>query len=527
MSEMDKSEVTDIKRTMVHGFKKHIISDFLKDRHPYLHSPFNQRYDQKVVFHAVFDRSISKLVDIVHMDDLPAQSYKEAFMLLNEMASHQENKLIMIDSEMVPMCLSYMQHEDPEVRRDSTNLLGSLLSVRKGREYLDRCQIDPIFSPILLRDELMCREVFGWMLCRLCSGRDGVQTLIDKEQVKHIIASFKKNSEVYEKEEAMFLIYLLECMSSILQTDDGIEQIVGNVMKRFKEILSADDQPFGEYDTRIKFLCLHCTSLIAMNEIGKEESIDMKMIQRSNKYLLHPDPEVANAATKVIMFSSVHLDGKTEATPKDNDDVVINLISLLKHENKDIVRNAEIAIMNIADLPRGFMIICRYLCSHLEHLDRIFGPMAIIPLYSLLFKVDRPPFLTVENQDNYIKYALAIAYFVNAQTHKKEALNYAIEKTCKLVDRLIPVLLVKTKPETQDSIAKAIEKVCDEDEVNLMSFQNFIAKHGEVHNPLYDTTLLNEISNFRELFELFQARDEVLKEKGISEDSRSPTKKLN
>lgn len=513
MSEMDNDEATDSRRTMIHGFKKHIISDFLQDRHPYLYSPFNQRYDPKEVFHAVFDRSIPKLVEIVQMADLPAQSYKEAFMLLNEMASHQENKLTMIDAGLVAVCLSYMQHEDFEVRRDSTNLLGSLLSVRKGRERLDRCQIDPIFGPILLQDRLACREVFGWMLCRLCSGRDGVKSLIAKNQVKHVIDSFKKNSDDYEVEEAMFLIYLLECMSCILQTDEGIEQIVStSVMKRFKEILSTEDQPFGEYDTRIKFLCLHCTSLIAMNDEGKEESIDLKMIQRSNKYLLHADPEVANAATKVIMFSSVHLEGKQEATPKENDEVVVNLISLLKHENKDIVRNAEIAIMNIADLPRGFMIICRYLCSHLDHLDRIFGPMAIIPLYSLLFKVDRPPFLTAENQEGYLKYALAIAYFVNAQTHKKEALNYAIEKTCKLVDRLLPLLLVKSQPEVQRSIASAVEKICEEDEVNLMSFQNFVAKHGEVFNELHGTTLLSEMAAFRELVELYQAREEAAKE---------------
>lgn len=63
-------------KTKVHGFEKHIVSNFLKDRHPYLERPFKDRYDPTKVFHAVFDRSIPKLVEILEYDNLDALEYR-------------------------------------------------------------------------------------------------------------------------------------------------------------------------------------------------------------------------------------------------------------------------------------------------------------------------------------------------------------------------------------------------------------------------------------------------------------------
>lgn len=502
--------------TKVHGFRKHIVSNFLKDRHPYLESTSKQRYDPTEVFHAVFDRSIPKLIEILDNDQLPALNYREAFMLLNEMASHQENKLVMIDSGLVHICLDFLRHSEAEVRRESANLLGSLLSVRKGRESILETNQFPVISSLIIEDDLKCREVYGWMLCRMCSGRDGVEILIKLEIVKDIIRSFLKHSETKKKSEVMFLVYLLECSALILQTDEGIKYFVSSpTMKRFHELLASPDQTFDTYETKIRYLCLHCTSLISMNDDGKEVSISDNMIHVANKYLKHEDHDLVNAAVKVIMFSSIHLFGKRAATSSQNDEIIQNLISLLEHQSKDIVRNAEISIVNISDLPKGFQKICMYFAAHLAHLDKIFGPTAIVPLYSLLFRIDVPPFVTPENKDSALKYATAISYFVTSTKHKDEALNYAIEKTCKMVDRLTPLLLMHDSPENQVQIAKAITIICSDDEVNRLGFQNFVAKHGSLHNQTCNTKLIDEIAKYPELMEIFQMR-QTEKSQGVA-----------
>jgi len=64
-------------------YKIHVVSEHLKDRHPYLEAPFNDRYDEVEVSHAVFDRTIPKLIEILLMKNIPDQNHKQALMTLN------------------------------------------------------------------------------------------------------------------------------------------------------------------------------------------------------------------------------------------------------------------------------------------------------------------------------------------------------------------------------------------------------------------------------------------------------------
>ena len=67
-------------------------------------------------------------------------------------------------------------------------------------------EIDAIYGTLM--DEKDVREVAGWMLCRLASGRDGVDLIIKHELIQYIIKAFKKYSDGFKTEEAQFLIYL-------------------------------------------------------------------------------------------------------------------------------------------------------------------------------------------------------------------------------------------------------------------------------------------------------------------------------
>lgn len=78
------------------SYQLHVVSEHLKDRHPYIEAPFNDRYDPSDVFHAVFDRSIPKLIEILLMPDIEQYKYRDALITLNEMVSHQEMKDEMI-----------------------------------------------------------------------------------------------------------------------------------------------------------------------------------------------------------------------------------------------------------------------------------------------------------------------------------------------------------------------------------------------------------------------------------------------
>ena len=47
------------------SYELHIDSNVLKERHPYLELPFEERYDCSRVYLAVFDKAIQKLVSIL------------------------------------------------------------------------------------------------------------------------------------------------------------------------------------------------------------------------------------------------------------------------------------------------------------------------------------------------------------------------------------------------------------------------------------------------------------------------------
>jgi hypothetical protein len=70
------------------SYKLHVVSGHLKDRHPFLEAPFNARYNKAEVHYAVFDRSIPKLIEILLMDGIESQKYRDALITLNELANH-------------------------------------------------------------------------------------------------------------------------------------------------------------------------------------------------------------------------------------------------------------------------------------------------------------------------------------------------------------------------------------------------------------------------------------------------------
>jgi hypothetical protein len=68
----------------------------------------------------------------------------------------------------------------------------------------------------------------------------------------------------------------------------------------------------------------------------------------------------------------------------------------------------------------------------------------------LLFKVNNPPFQENEKSEDFKRYARCIAHFVNSDRHQSEALQYSIEKTCRIVERMFPILLENTDAVSQE-----------------------------------------------------------------------------
>ena len=75
------------------GYK---VSEFLKDRHPYVPPKPTPLIDPEQVAVAYNERSIPKLADLLKYESLSLEKRRDALHTLNELASHQETKEIMI-----------------------------------------------------------------------------------------------------------------------------------------------------------------------------------------------------------------------------------------------------------------------------------------------------------------------------------------------------------------------------------------------------------------------------------------------
>lgn len=127
-----------------------------------------------------------------------------------------------------------------------------------------------------------------------------------------------------------------------------------------------------------------------------------------------------------------------------------------------------------------------------------------------MFKADRPPFTLQPKGEEYLRFGKAIAHFINNMNHQLEALQYAIEKTCRIVERLLPLLIDSSDTLRQEMIARCVETICKEDEVNRYALIQVMKKVGQVKVEGIDTTIEAEFNKYNGLVEILKkAQDEI------------------
>ncbi|EGR27544.1 hypothetical protein IMG5_194070 [Ichthyophthirius multifiliis] len=430
------------------SFKLHIVSEHLKDRYPYLEAEFNDRYDKTEVYHAAFDRSIPKLIEILLMPDIEAFKYRDALITLNEMVSHQENKDIMISSGLVAIASAFLHHKLVEIRREAVLLIGSLVTIMRGRQHVLDTTYEG-FQKMLFDQNLQAREACAWALCRFITGRDGVDQLCKAKIIEHMVNSFLQYTENPNIKEAKFIVCILEAFLNILQYDNGIIFFIRTgIVARLNQILKNENNIYydKQWSLRINYLCLDCLAKIVVNMEGKQEGIDLYIINTASNFLDSHIQEERKYSSILIMNCSIHLDGKKQCTYVKNDEIIKKLISLLDSKDENLRIDVKQALKNISELPDGFLVITSILAHNLNYLKEVFSVQngdkrvfefsVITALSQLLPKtseLENPPNLPQDKITEYEKYCIAICSFI---LNYDEVINDAIEEIVKLVEKL-------------------------------------------------------------------------------------------
>jgi len=98
----------------------------------------------------------------------------------------------------------------------------------------------------------------------------------------------------------------------------------------------------------------------------------------------------------VLMSCTIHLDGKKQAVEVEKDTheprILQKIIERL-HDMKepDMRKNLKVTLINIAELPEGFLKITHELSDKMDLLDEVFGPRSVKALHNLLPKLSEYP----------------------------------------------------------------------------------------------------------------------------------------
>lgn len=68
-------------------YEPHIVSDHLKDRHPYIQEDWNSEIDPIQITHSVTDRALTKYAEVLSNRDLSSDRKRDALIKLNQVGA--------------------------------------------------------------------------------------------------------------------------------------------------------------------------------------------------------------------------------------------------------------------------------------------------------------------------------------------------------------------------------------------------------------------------------------------------------
>ncbi|CAL1150794.1 unnamed protein product [Cladocopium goreaui] len=255
------------------AYNRHIISEHLKDRHPYLE---DIRGHLKVdeVSTAQGERLFPRLVELLSMPSIAAEKLVEALHTICDLCSHQESKTVAISSDVIAAATHLLMHDSVPVRRAAARVISSMALLIGGRSLLpigsgplgERLVEQsgpalPRLAKLLLScdDELVKLHV-AEAFQAITIFRDGCQQVVDQGSVLGITQYMCGTLPDLPSTRPLAL-----CLLRLLQTMAAVTMYAKDGMR---DIFSTG---FGLIGKVVKFLGCNCVSKLppAMHPVQK------------------------------------------------------------------------------------------------------------------------------------------------------------------------------------------------------------------------------------------------------------------
>jgi len=390
------------------GYKRHITSEFLKDRYPYLEDITGHLKPDDVSM-AFGERMFPRLVEQLTTPGMAPENLCEALRTICDLCANQENKCQAIASDVVAAATNLLNHEHIPVRRDAARVIGSLALLIGGRSLM------PIGNTLMAK-KLTSAMGSGATLPRLAKlliacpdeavrmnvaramqsvtiFRDGCQQVVDQGTVKSIAQYLKGTLPDIPTTEplSLCLLYLLQTLGAVTMYANGgmrdlfkvdfIKVLLGFLQRASKEGRLPSMAPADSVETLRQALRVlwHCGN----DPQGRKETLQSEGVRIITLYLGASDPKVREAAVCALNVASLETQGKRDIFEHSQE----GLAALLQSGETETPYLHETCVQLVrcaSELPVFRFAFARRILAATKLLEKIYGTAALAAIGPLL-----------------------------------------------------------------------------------------------------------------------------------------------
>jgi|Transcript_115592 hypothetical protein len=461
---------------LLQGYKRHIVSDFHKDRYPYLED-INGHLKKDEVSMAFGDRLFPRLMEQLMTPDMHPTKLTEALSVICDLCPHQENKVTAVASDVVAAATNLLMHDSVEVRREAARVIGSVAQMVGGRcemptgnaKMSHKLKIAspvkpatlPRLANLLLQcdDEIVKKNV-AEAFCSMTVFRDGCQQVVDQGSVNDIALylCYTLPDVPATSNLALCLLNLLQTLAAVtMYANGGMRDIWGTgLIGKVIAFLGKLDgipalRPADSTETTRQ--ALRMLWHIGNDPTGRKEMLKADGVRVITMYLgSQHDAKVREAAICALNVISLETNGKMEVLKHSTES-----FARLLHSDQETAYLHETCVQLCrasSELPAFRFAFARHVLKSIWLLEKVFGTTSLSAVSPLL---DSKEDLEVRTQAAHV-----ISYFLRSPTPSAgdeircppvcplsmiyEPAMYAMEECVSIIPNLVSLLDLAREP---------------------------------------------------------------------------------
>merc|ERR1719191_1569561 len=117
------------------AYQRHIVSEQLVDRHPYLED-IRSHLKADDVSTAFGNRQFPRLIEQLKSTDISADKLAEALRTICDLVSNQESKCQAVAADVVAAAADLLVHDDTSVKREAARTIATIALMLNGRSRM-------------------------------------------------------------------------------------------------------------------------------------------------------------------------------------------------------------------------------------------------------------------------------------------------------------------------------------------------------------------------------------------------------